>query len=71
MSELDSYLRPYLLLGVLITDVIIAYWVLCSDLFAGSGYASAYYVYLWAEVLDAGRYTVSLLGVAAAYSLLL
>ena len=26
-----------------------------SDLFSASSYASAYYVYLWAEVLDAGE----------------
>jgi Zn-dependent oligopeptidase len=25
-----------------------------SDLFSASSYAAAYYVYLWAEVLDAG-----------------
>ena len=24
------------------------------DLFSGGSYAAAYYVYLWAEVLDAG-----------------
>ena len=27
---------------------------LLVDLFSGGSYAAAYYVYLWAEVLDAG-----------------
>ena len=36
------------------------YSFICSDLFSGSSYASAYYVYLWAEVLDAGTSTVLL-----------
>jgi Zn-dependent oligopeptidase len=35
------------------------YLYIFEDLFSGSSYASAYYVYLWAEVLDAG--TVPLL----------